>query len=151
MHFEGKRFCYLPSKCLKVVFVTLCSFSDFAKILGCLLGLNEEVTAITFVTLGTSLIDVFATRKAAALDPTADNSLGNVIAANAITVFLGFTLITLHHSVAMFVLGLGLPWLITSVYWETVDPGVGFRVEARGLEFAIILYLILSVISMKIF
>lgn len=35
------------------------------------------------------MIDVFATRKAAALDPTADNSLGNVIAANSITVFLG--------------------------------------------------------------
>ena len=64
-------------------------FSDFSKILGCLIGLNEEVTAITIVTLGTSMIDVFATRKAAALDPTADNSLGNVIAANSITVFLG--------------------------------------------------------------
>ena len=65
------------------------NFSDFAKIFGCLIGLKDEVTAITFVTFGTSLIDVFATRKASVMDPTADNSLGNVIAANSISVFLG--------------------------------------------------------------
>ena len=41
------------------------------------------------MTFGTSLIDVFATRKASVMDPTADNSLGNVIAANSISVFLG--------------------------------------------------------------
>ena len=64
-------------------------FSDFAKIFGCLVGLKDEVTAITIVTFGTSMIDAFATRKAAALDPTADNTLGNVIAANSISVFLG--------------------------------------------------------------
>ena len=63
--------------------------SDFAKIFGCLVGLRDEVTAITIVTFGTSMIDVFATRKAVKLDSTADNSLGNVIAANSISVFLG--------------------------------------------------------------
>ena len=45
-----------------VVFIHLQLFSDLSKILGCLIGLNDEVTAITIVTLGTSLIDVFATR-----------------------------------------------------------------------------------------
>ena len=30
---------------------------------GCLIGLRDEVTAITVLTLGTSMIDVFATRK----------------------------------------------------------------------------------------
>ena len=68
---------------------TSVTFSDFAKIFGCLVGLKDEVTAITIVTFGTSMIDAFATRKAAALDPTADNTLGNVIAANSISVFLG--------------------------------------------------------------
>ena len=49
---------------------------DLARIFGCLIGLKDEVTAITIVTLGTSLIDVFATMKAAVMDPAADNSLG---------------------------------------------------------------------------
>ena len=52
------------------------------------MGLRDDVTAITLVTFGTSLIDVFATRIASVNDSTADNSIGNVVAANAISVFL---------------------------------------------------------------
>ena len=63
--------------------------SDFAKIFGCMIGLKDEVTAITLVTFGTSQIDLFASRIAAVNDPVADNSIGNVVAANAIGVFLG--------------------------------------------------------------
>ena len=65
--------------------------SDFAKVFGCMIGLKDEVTAITLVTFGTSQIDLFASRIAAVNDPTADNSIGNVVAANAIGVFLGGT------------------------------------------------------------
>ena len=65
--------------------------SDFAKVFGCMIGLKDEVTAITLVTFGTSQIDLFASRIAAVNDPTADNSIGNVVAANAIGVFLGET------------------------------------------------------------
>ena len=64
-------------------------FSDFAKIFGCLVGIKDEITAITLVTFGTSQIDLFASRIAAISDPSADNSIGNVVAANAIGVFLG--------------------------------------------------------------
>ena len=48
-----------------------------------------HILAITMVAFGTSQIDLFACRIAAINDPTADNSLGNVVAANAIGVFLG--------------------------------------------------------------
>ena len=54
-----------------------------------MVGLRDDVTAITIVTFGTSLIDVFATRIASVKETTADNSIGNVMAANAISVFLG--------------------------------------------------------------
>ena len=47
------------------------------------------MTAITIITFGTSQIDLFATKISAINDPTADNSIGNVVAANAIGVFLG--------------------------------------------------------------
>mmetsp|Transcript_26963 Transcript_26963/g.12618 ORF Transcript_26963/g.12618 Transcript_26963/m.12618 type:complete len:101 (-) Transcript_26963:363-665(-) len=41
---------------------------DFAKIFGCLLGLDDSITAITFVALGTSLPDTFASKTAAVSD-----------------------------------------------------------------------------------
>ena len=65
--------------------------TDLSSIFGCLVGLKDEVTAITLVTFGTSQIDLFATKISAINDPTADNSIGNVVAANAIGVFLGKT------------------------------------------------------------
>ena len=42
---------------------------------------------------------------AAISDPEADGSIGNVVAANAIGVFLG----------------LGFPWLVASIYWGQVE------------------------------
>ena len=67
------------------------------------------MTAITLVTFGCSQIDLFATKISAINDPTADNSIGNAVAANAIGVFLG----------------LGGPWLVASLYWQFVDPRQG--------------------------
>ena len=98
--------------------------TDLASIFGCLVGLKDEVTAITIITFGTSQIDLFASKISAINDPTADNSLGNVVAANAIGVFLG----------------LGWPWLVASCYWQYVDPRVGFQVPASDLSFLVLAY-----------
>merc|ERR1719471_298736 len=51
---------------------------DLAEIFGCLIGLNPDITAITFVALGTSLPDTFASKIAAVTEKTADNAIGNV-------------------------------------------------------------------------
>ena len=80
---------------------------DLAGIFGCLVGLKDSVTAITFVALGTSLPDLFASKQAATMEKTADNSIGNVTGSNSVNVFLG----------------LGLPWLIASIYW-TAKVGI---------------------------
>merc|ERR1711972_620438 len=61
----------------------------------------DEITAITFVALGTSLPDTFASKTAAEQDQHADASIGNVTGSNSVNVFLG----------------LGLPWLMGSIYW----------------------------------
>ena len=108
--------------------------SDFARIFGCLVGLKDEVTAITLVTFGTSQIDLFASKIAAVNDPTADNSIGNVVAANAIGVFLG----------------LGFPWLVAAIYWEVVDPTIGFQVPSEGLSFQVLIYTICAVIGLTL-
>ena len=52
--------------------------------------------------LGTSLPDTFASKIAAVTEKTADNSIGNVTGSNSVNVFLG----------------LGLPWIIASVYHQ---------------------------------
>lgn len=76
-----------------------------------------QVTAITFVALGTSLPDTFASRVAAVQERTADNSVGNVTGSNGVNVFLG----------------LGIPWLIAAIFWES--KGMSFAVPAGSLAF----------------
>merc|ERR1719401_3198671 len=74
---------------------------DMASLLGCVMTIPDEVTAITFVALGTSLPDTFASKTAATQDPFADASICNVTGSNSVNVFLG----------------LGLPWMLASVKW----------------------------------
>ena len=54
---------------------------EFAILLGCVLGLSDAVTAITYVALGTSLPDTFASRHACIADDDADGSLTNITGA----------------------------------------------------------------------
>eukprot|EP00658_Telonema_sp_P-2_P048972 TRINITY_DN3723_c0_g1_i7.p1 TRINITY_DN3723_c0_g1~~TRINITY_DN3723_c0_g1_i7.p1 ORF type:complete len:869 (+),score=224.76 TRINITY_DN3723_c0_g1_i7:158-2764(+) len=86
---------------------------DLASLMGAAMGLEDSVTAITFVALGTSLPDTFASKTAAVGDPSADAAIGNVTGSNAVNVFLG----------------LGLPWVVASFYW---DSGAGD--EKKWLE-----------------
>jgi solute carrier family 8 (sodium/calcium exchanger) len=79
---------------------------DMANLVGCCLGIKAEITAITFVALGTSLPDTFASMTAAQMDPYADASLGNVTGSNAVNVFMG----------------IGLAWTLGAIYWATADP-----------------------------
>ena len=75
---------------------------DLATHMGCCMGLLPSVTAITFVALGTSLPDTFASKSAAVHEPYADASIVNVTGSNSVNVFLG----------------LGLPWAAASMYWS---------------------------------
>ena len=75
---------------------------DLAGLFGCVIGCPPAVTAITFVALGTSMPDMFASKTAAQADESADNSVGNVTGSNCVNVFLG----------------LGLPWLMGAIYWS---------------------------------
>jgi solute carrier family 8 (sodium/calcium exchanger) len=84
---------------------------DLAMLFGCCLGLPNEITAITFVALGTSLPDTFASRSAAMQDPYADASITNITGSNSVNVFLG----------------LGLPWTFAAVYWAANGPNDEYR------------------------
>ena len=78
--------------------------AEVATLMGCVFGLLDLVTAITFVALGTSLPDTFASMTAARNSEFADSAIGNITGSNCVNVFLG----------------LGLPYLIASIYNQTV-------------------------------
>ena len=63
--------------------------NDLASIFGCLVGLKDMVTAITFIALGTSLPGLFASRQAAVQEKYTDNTIDNVAGSNSINVFMG--------------------------------------------------------------
>lgn len=81
---------------------TTAIIGDLASLFGCIIGLSDYVTAITIVALGTSLPDTFASAYAAKHDSNADAAIGNVTGSNSVNVFLG----------------LGIAWLVGSLYWE---------------------------------
>ena len=103
--FLGGWICFFIS--LGLIGVVTALIGDLAGLFGCSVGMKDEVTAITFVALGTSLPDTFASKAAAIGDKTADASIGNVTGSNSVNVFLG----------------LGMPWLLAAAYWGAVKPG----------------------------
>jgi len=90
---------------LFMIAVVTAFVGDMANLVGCCMNINAEITAITFVALGTSLPDTFASKTAAMMDPFADASIGNITGSNSVNVFLG----------------LGLSWSIAAFYWEGMD------------------------------
>lgn len=98
-HLLGGWGCFLVS----LAFIGLVTFvvGEFANLFGCVLNIKPAVTAITFVALGTSLPDTFASMAAASAEKYADSAIGNVTGSNSVNVFLG----------------LGLPWVM-AVIWE---------------------------------
>lgn len=79
---------------------------DIASLLGCCLGIPDDITAITLVALGTSLPDTLASKAAALQDDTADDAIGNITGSNSVNVFLG----------------IGISWTIGAIYWERSTP-----------------------------
>merc|ERR1719420_1254292 len=121
---------------------------DMAALLGCTMGVPDAITAITFVALGTSLPDTFASKSAAIEDEYADASIGNVTGSNSVNVFLG----------------LGLPWLMGAIFWNSQDsmpdkwndkypnlvdeyPDGGFVVVAGDLGFSVIIFALCAIIT----
>ena len=96
---------------------------DLASMFGCCIGVTNSVTAITFVALGTSLPDTFASKTAAENDDTADASIGNVTGSNAVNVFLG----------------LGIPWVIAAHMAAAND--VPFLVYTGALTYSVFVFL----------
>lgn len=106
--------------------------AEFATLFGCVIGLKPAVTAISFVALGTSLPDTFASMSAAKQSKHADAAIGNITGSNCVNVFLG----------------LGLPWMIGAIYDQAKGEGEGHAVNSEGLSFSVILFIITSILCL---
>ncbi|CAL1279527.1 unnamed protein product [Larinioides sclopetarius] len=118
--------CFITSICVIGLLTAL--VGDLASHFGCTVGLKDSVTAISFVALGTSVPDTFASKVAAVNDKYADSSIGNVTGSNAVNVFLG----------------IGIAWSIAALYHAS--KGQQFRVQPGNLAFSVTLFCVCAFI-----
>jgi solute carrier family 8 (sodium/calcium exchanger) len=151
-HYCGGWACFgCALACIGVVTAVV---GEFATLFGCVLGIKPSITAITFVALGTSLPDTFASMAAAQAEKYADSAVGNVTGSNSVNVFLG----------------LGLPWVIASIWsgsfmlpeegydkisalWKlryevdappALTPLTSYYVPAGSLGFSVVVFIIVA-------
>jgi len=114
----GGWLCFCAS--LTMIGIVTAIIGDMAGLLGCTMGISDSITAITFVALGTSLPDTFASKTAACNDPYADAAICNVTGSNSVNVFLG----------------LGLPWMIGAIYWAAFGADDEYKAKYYGKSWA---------------
>lgn len=95
---------------------------DVASHFGATCGIEDSITAIVFVALGTSIPDTFASKVAAIQDKYADASIGNVTGSNAVNVFLG----------------IGVAWTMAAIYHKT--KGNRFEISPGNLAFSVTIF-----------
>ena len=124
-HYYGGYPCFVVA--LAFIGLVTAIVGEVATVLGCAINLKESVTAITFVALGTSLPDTFASMTAARNAETADAAIGNITGSNSVNVFLG----------------LGLPWAIAATHWRSNGWG-DYVVPAGDLAFSVFVFLVVA-------
>lgn len=107
---------------------------EFASLLGCVLSIDDAITAITLVALGTSLPDTFASMTAARNSESADSAIGNITGSNSVNVFLG----------------LGLPWVIATMYFSSNKGDEVYSVPSGSLATSVFIFLIVAIICFLI-
>ena len=113
------------------VFTTI--VGEFAELLGCEFGIDDSITAISLVALGTSLPDTFASMAAAKSSQYADSAIGNITGSNSVNVFLG----------------LGLPWVIACIYWDA-NIKKPYRVPAGEVAYSVYVFLLVALVCFVI-
>merc|ERR1711990_135316 len=131
-HMGGGIPCFFIALCF--IGVVTAIVGEVAALMGCVIGLKPGITAITFVAIGTSLPDTFASMTAARESRYADSAVGNVTGSNSVNVFLG----------------LGLPWVIAVIYEKAVNDSDSYRYPAKGLDLSVALFLVCSLVGIGI-
>jgi len=130
--------------CLCLIgFLSTC-ICDFSGLFGCVVEIEDYITAITFVAMGTSMPDLFVSKTAAVQEEYADGSIVTVTGGDSARVFLG----------------IGIPWTLAAIYWSgkgatedwkqkypkyvTANPDGAFIVKGGMLGFNVLIYLLMA-------
>lgn len=124
--FEG-WLCFFVSLCMIGIMTII--IGDLATIFGCLIDLDDTITAITLVALGTTLPDILGAGMVTRNEEHADGALIHISGSIAVNVLIG----------------VGVPWFVAALYH--FKKGSEFIVESTGLEFSVLLFAIAVIIA----
>ncbi|XP_073997281.1 sodium/calcium exchanger Calx-like isoform X2 [Rhodnius prolixus] len=126
----GGWLCFLIS--LACIGIMTAIIGDLATLFGCLVGLEDTMTALTLVAWGTSLPDTLGARTVTRLEKYADGCMVHITGSIAVNVLMG----------------VGMPWLVAAAYHHV--QGSEFLVPSGGLGFSVLMYSIASIVAMTL-
>merc|ERR1711892_264798 len=115
--------------CSVAIFKLSCFIADIAGHLGCFTMCVDNLTGFILISIFLNIPNLIAAKTAAAEEDTADLSLVCLLTGNCF----------------MTSLGLGLPWLAATVYWET--QGLHFEVPVGSFGYCVAIFLFLAMIA----
>lgn len=103
--------------------------TKITDLISCVTGINPYVIAFTALASGTSWPDLVASKIAAERQLTADSAIANITCSNSVNIYIG----------------IGVPWLIDTLY-NYIAYNEPLRIEnAEGLSFSLLVFFSTSV------
>lgn len=102
--------------------------TKLTDLISCVTGINAYVIAFTALASGTSWPDLVASKIAAERQITADSAIANITCSNSVNIYIG----------------IGIPWLIDTVYNFFVYQEPLYVENAEGLSFSLLVFFVTS-------
>ncbi|KAL9139871.1 hypothetical protein ABFS82_O001700 [Erythranthe guttata] len=103
--------------------------TKITDLISCVTGINAYIIALTALAAGTSWPDLVASKIAAERQITADSAIANITCSNSVNIYIG----------------IGVPWLIDTLY-NYIAYKKPLRIEnAAGLSFSLLIFFATSV------
>ncbi|XP_031112136.1 pentatricopeptide repeat-containing protein At3g62890-like [Ipomoea triloba] len=120
-----------PAFICSLIFISGIAYvvTKLTDLISCVTGINPYVIAFTALAAGTSWPDLVASKIAAERQLTADSAIANITCSNSVNIYVG----------------IGIPWLIDTLYnyFAFNEP---LRIQnAKGLSFSLLIFFATSV------
>ncbi|KAL8530978.1 hypothetical protein ACS0TY_007841 [Phlomoides rotata] len=103
--------------------------TKLTDVISCVTGINSYVIAFTALAAGTSWPDLMASKIAAERQITADSAIANITCSNSVNIYIG----------------IGVPWLINTLY-NFIAYNKPLKIEnAGGLSFSLLVFFATSI------
>uniref|UniRef100_A0A1J3DSA2 Magnesium/proton exchanger n=1 Tax=Noccaea caerulescens TaxID=107243 RepID=A0A1J3DSA2_NOCCA len=114
-----------------LIFISGVAFvvTRLTDLISCVTGINPYVIAFTALAAGTSWPDLVASKIAAERQLTADSAIANITCSNSVNIYVG----------------IGVPWLINTVYNYFAYREPLYIENAKGLSFSLLIFFATSV------